>query len=59
MAVAEFMAREAVSHRQARSLTALAASQKFMAQTFVPALLQILPAMSIFDIPIRLSDGGR
>ena len=40
-------------------LTVLATSQKLMEQTFALALLQILPMMSIFDIPVRLFDGGR
>jgi hypothetical protein len=30
-----------------------------MEQTFVLALLQILPMKSIFDITVRLFDGGR
>jgi hypothetical protein len=29
-----------------------------MGQKFVPARLQILPTMSIFDILVRLSDRG-
>jgi hypothetical protein len=39
-------------------LTVLATSQKLMELTFVLALLQILPTMSIFDIPLRLSYGA-